>query len=134
MADFAIADITVTDVRKKLIDFTEPFFESEVVIVLHKNYANNISSFSDLAQQTDIKYGLLKGGSTYRSFEESVDPTIAQLFRTMSENSDVFMSSYSAGFERVKDNSTGFAFFAEGMTAEYIVGNNCELTIIGRSR
>ena len=72
----------------------------------------------------------LKAGSTFDSFKFSADPTIAQMFRTMSENSDVFMSSYSEGFERVKNNSTGFCFFAEGVSAEYIVGNNCELTII----
>jgi ionotropic glutamate receptor len=33
-----------------------------------------IESADDLAQQTVIKYGVVKGGSTYRFFEGSSDP------------------------------------------------------------
>ena len=93
---------------------------------MNKNYANNISSFSDLAQQTDIKYGFLNESSTHNLFRESTDPTIAQLYRTMSESSDAFLPTLREGIRRAKETSTGFAFFTEGMVAEYIVGQNCE--------
>ena len=130
MADFAIADITVSDVRKKFVDFTEPLFESGVVLIIHKNNANNISSFRDLAQQTDIKYGLVEGSSTNNLFQESADPTIAQMYRKISESSDAFLFNNREGIARVKDNTTRFGFFTEGLTAEYFVGEDCELTFI----
>ena len=128
MADFAIADLTVTDERKQFVDFTEPFFQTGIAILIHKDNAINITSFRALAAHTDIKYGVLRNSATYNLFGQSNHSTISQIFTTMMENPEVFVESLKEGMDRV--NSTRFALIVEQSIAEYIAGKNCQLTYV----
>lgn len=48
-ADFAIAGMTITEERKKNVDFSAPYFQIENVLVVKQG--SNITGFSDLANQ-----------------------------------------------------------------------------------
>ena len=96
--------------------------------MIHKNNAKNIHSFADLAQQTDIEYGAILMGSTYREFSLSTDPTLAALYRNMTNNPANLVQNRTEGVERV--NNTNYAFFVERIFAEYVTGLHCDLTYI----
>ncbi|KAI4485875.1 hypothetical protein M0804_006364 [Polistes exclamans] len=83
-----------------------------------------IESAEDLAKQTKIKYGALKGGSTaafFRrmwSFMDSAKPT-------------VFTSSNVEGVDRVIKGKGSYAFLMESTSIEYVIERNCDLTQVG---
>ena len=127
MADFAIADITIKEERKQFVDFTVPFIEGSIAIIVRKDNAENITSVADLADRTDISVGCLRGGSIYYNLSRSEEPAIARLFeRMVHENSSV--NSYREGAERAK--SSKFAFLGESPVAQYFTSFDCELTSI----
>ena len=124
MADFGIADLTVTDQRKGYVDFTEPIIETGIAILISRTNAQNISSFADLAQQSTIKYGIIRGGATQKLFALSSDPTMKAMFKVMAETPDSFVTSTWIAVDRV--NSSSFAFIGEKSTFQYIAGHDCE--------
>jgi ionotropic glutamate receptor len=129
MADFGIADLTVTDQRKGYVDFTEPIIETGIAILMSRTIAPNISSFDDLAKQSNIKYGVIRGGTTRQLFAHSSHPVLKAMFRVMRETPDSFVTSTRAAVDRV--NSSSFAFIGEKSTLQYITGHDCErLTIV----
>ena len=93
---------------------------------MHKNNANNITSFRDLLQQTDLKYGCIYNGITFSQLEESADQTIVQIFRAMWRTPHLFVTNLRQGIERV--NSTPFAFIVERSYAQNFSGKDCNLT------
>ncbi len=117
----------MTDLRKQFVDFTEPFFETRVTILIHKNNVNNITSFSDLLNQNDLQYGMIRG-FIYHEFGQSSDPTISAIFRRISENPRLFVRNIREGIERV--NATHFAFIVEKPYAQYITGEDCQFSLI----
>jgi len=127
-ADFAVADLTVTDERKEFIDFTEPFMDSNLVILINTENAKNISSFQDLADQTDIEYGVIRWGMTYRLFSQSSDPVIRKMYLKMASNPENLLKNSKVGIDRVIGSR--FAFIMESPTAEYLCGRYCDLTYI----
>ncbi|CAF1301921.1 unnamed protein product [Rotaria sp. Silwood1] len=90
---------------------------------------NSIESAEDLIKQTNIKYGLLRGGSTEQFFRESNIPTYQAIWRYISSNPDLIAQSNQEGVDRVKGES--YAFFMESTSIEYIVQRACNLTQIG---
>ena len=96
--------------------------------MIHKNNAKIIHSFADLAQQTDIEYGAVLMGSTYRELSLSTDPTLTSLYNHIKINPANLVSSLIEGIERV--NSTKYAIIVEKTFAEYMTGLHCDLTYI----
>jgi hypothetical protein len=122
-----VADITVSDARKKFVDFTEPFMENSIAILINKKNAKNIHSFKDLAD-SDIKYGTYKMGSTYTLFWQSNDPTIRRMYTHMTRHPDDMVNNAKDGVDKV--NGTRFAFLVESSFAEFLSGMYCDLTFI----
>ena len=118
----------MNDIRKKYVDFTEPFIETGIAILIRKDNAGNIRSFKDLADQSDIKYGTYRMSATANSFAQSTDPVIRKMHLEMSRNPDVFVSNAKEGVDRV--NTTRYAFLVESTFAEYLSKMYCELTYI----
>ena len=127
-ADFAIADLTVTDFRKEYVLFTDPFMTTGLAILIHKNHSQGINSFANLADQTVVKYGVLSTGSTHLMFNQSTDPLISRMYQQMTQTPDVFVDSLKEGIRRVK--STPFAMIVEQSSAEFITGRDCDLVFI----
>ncbi|XP_030025525.2 glutamate receptor ionotropic, kainate 2 isoform X3 [Manduca sexta] len=91
-----------------------------------------IESAEDLAKQTKIKYGALKGGSTAAFFRDSNFSTYQRMWSFMeSARPSVFASSNKEGEERVVRGKGSYAYLMESTTIEYVVERNCDLTQVG---
>ncbi|KAF5280601.1 hypothetical protein FQA39_LY05249 [Lamprigera yunnana] len=91
-----------------------------------------IESAEDLAKQTKIKYGALKGGSTASFFRDSNFTTYERMWSFMeSTRPSVFTSSNTEGVERVLKGKGNYAYLMESTTIEYVIERKCDLTRIG---
>ncbi|XP_063622160.1 glutamate receptor ionotropic, kainate 2 isoform X3 [Cydia splendana] len=91
-----------------------------------------IESAEDLAKQTKIKYGALKGGSTAAFFRDSNFSTYQRMWSFMeSARPSVFATTNKEGEERVMRGKGGYAYLMESTTIEYVVERNCDLTQVG---
>ncbi|XP_073955426.1 kainate-type ionotropic glutamate receptor subunit 1D isoform X1 [Choristoneura fumiferana] len=91
-----------------------------------------IESAEDLAKQTKIKYGALKGGSTAAFFRDSNFSTYQRMWSFMeSARPSVFSSSNKEGEERVMRGKGAYAYLMESTTIEYVIERNCDLTQVG---
>ncbi|XP_063534432.1 glutamate receptor ionotropic, kainate 2 isoform X2 [Cydia strobilella] len=91
-----------------------------------------IESAEDLAKQTKIKYGALKGGSTAAFFRDSNFSTYQRMWSFMeSARPSVFAITNKEGEERVMRGKGAYAYLMESTTIEYVVERNCDLTQVG---
>ncbi|XP_071450570.1 glutamate receptor ionotropic, kainate 2 isoform X3 [Hetaerina americana] len=91
-----------------------------------------IESAEDLAKQTKIKYGALRGGSTAAFFRDSNFSTYQRMWSFMeSARPSVFASSNIEGVDRVVKGKGSYAFLMESTSIEYVIERNCELTQVG---
>ncbi|XP_061919895.1 glutamate receptor ionotropic, kainate 5 isoform X2 [Entelurus aequoreus] len=89
-----------------------------------------IESPDDLADQTNIEYGTIHGGSTMRFFMNSRYQTYQRMWNYMySKQPSVFVKSTEEGIARVVNSK--YAFLMESTMNEYHRGLNCNLTQIG---
>ena len=58
----ALAPITVTNVRKDAVQFTDPFMTVHLTALVPKD--SDIHNVEQLANQTEISYGIINGGAT----------------------------------------------------------------------
>jgi glutamate receptor, ionotropic, invertebrate len=92
----------------------------------------SIESADDLAKQSKIKYGAVKGGSTMKFFQDSNFSTYQRMWAAMeSTRPSVFTTSNDEGRERVAKGKRLYAFLMESTSLEYITERNCDLTQIG---
>lgn len=91
-----------------------------------------IDSAEDLAKQSKIKYGAVKGGSTMKFFQDSNFSIYQRMWANMeSARPSVFTSSNDEGRERVAKGKRLYAYLMESTSLEYITERNCDLTQIG---
>ncbi|EDS27908.1 glutamate receptor [Culex quinquefasciatus] len=91
-----------------------------------------IESAEDLAKQTKIKYGALRGGSTAAFFRDSNFSTYQRMWSFMeASRPSVFTASNIEGVERVVKGKGSYAFLMESTSIEYVIERNCELTQVG---
>jgi len=89
-----------------------------------------IESVEDMAEQSDIAYGTLEGGSTQTFFRDSRIETYQKMWRYMeNKKPSVFVSDYEEGIKRVIESD--FAFLMESTMLDFVVQRNCNLTQIG---
>ncbi|CAF93734.1 unnamed protein product, partial [Tetraodon nigroviridis] len=89
-----------------------------------------IESPDDLADQTNIEYGTIHGGSTMTFFMNSRYQTYQRMWNYMkSKQPGVFVKSTEEGIARVVNSK--YAFLMESTMNEYHRGLNCNLTQIG---
>ncbi|XP_033979794.1 LOW QUALITY PROTEIN: glutamate receptor ionotropic, kainate 5 [Trematomus bernacchii] len=89
-----------------------------------------IESPDDLADQTNIEYGTIHGGSTMTFFMNSRYQTYQRMWNYMNSQSPVvFVKSTEEGIARVVNSK--YAFLMESTMNEYHQGLNCNLTRIG---
>ncbi|XP_054160574.1 glutamate receptor ionotropic, kainate 4-like [Oppia nitens] len=127
-AEFAIADLTIGEIRQRYIDYSEPFLDLDLSILINKKNIGNITSFEDLANQTRIRYGTIREGETYRSMSMSSDPTIIRINNYIYSNAFNLVNSREEGVQNTLN--TEYAFIQESVANEYAADQNCELTII----
>uniref|UniRef100_A0A8K9XI51 Glutamate receptor n=1 Tax=Oncorhynchus mykiss TaxID=8022 RepID=A0A8K9XI51_ONCMY len=89
-----------------------------------------IESPDDLADQTNIEYGTIHGGSTMTFFMNSRYQTYQRMWNYMhSKQPSVFVKSTEEGIARVVNSK--YAFLLESTMNEYYRKLNCNLTQIG---
>ncbi|KAL0110183.1 hypothetical protein PUN28_013673 [Cardiocondyla obscurior] len=89
-----------------------------------------IENVADLAEQTDISYGTLEGGSTKTFFRDSKIGIYQKMWRFMeSKSPSVFVQTYEEGVKRVLEGD--YAFLMESTMLDYAVQRDCNLTQIG---
>ncbi|KAG8433835.1 hypothetical protein GDO86_012270, partial [Hymenochirus boettgeri] len=89
-----------------------------------------IESADDLADQTNIEYGTIHGGSTMTFFQNSRYQTYQRMWNYMnSKLPSVFVKSTEEGIARVLNSR--YAFLMESTMNEYHRRLNCNLTQIG---
>ena len=80
-----------------------------------------IETVEDLANQTEIKYGVVGGGSTENFFKKSTLTTFQKMWKFMqAHQSEVFVSNNSKGFEKVRQSKGKYAFLLESTLNEYV--------------
>ncbi|KAG5684283.1 hypothetical protein PVAND_013519 [Polypedilum vanderplanki] len=91
-----------------------------------------INSAEDLAKQSKIKYGAVKGGSTMKFFQESNFSTYQRMWAAMeSARPSVFTNNNDEGRDRVLRGKRQYAYLMESTMLEYFTERYCELTQIG---
>nr|CAD7433466.1 unnamed protein product [Timema monikensis] len=92
---------------------------------------STIKSAEDLAEQTKIKFGPMRGGSTSSFFSNSNHTLYQRMWAMMQQaKPDVFAESNIEGVERVQKAKGRYAFFMESVSIEYEIERRCELTQI----
>ncbi|CAG9787776.1 unnamed protein product [Diatraea saccharalis] len=93
---------------------------------------DSIKNAEDLAMQTKIKYGTVKGGSTYSFFKRSNASIYQRMWGAMeSAKPSVFVANNDEGVERVLKSKRAYAFFMESTAIEYQLERHCDLMQVG---
>ncbi|CAF1540460.1 unnamed protein product, partial [Didymodactylos carnosus] len=80
-----------------------------------------IDSVEGLAQQVDIRYGVVTGGSTMAFFNKSTLTTFKKMWNFMQQHKDdVFVASNREGIEKVRKSKGKYAFLLESTVNEYV--------------
>ncbi|CAF2402152.1 unnamed protein product [Rotaria sp. Silwood2] len=78
-----------------------------------KRMVTPIESVEDLARQTDIKYGVVRGGSTQSFFEKSDVKLFQRMWTYMQQSDDVLFASNEEGISKVRKFPGKYAFLLE---------------------
>lgn len=89
-----------------------------------------IEDVEDLAEQNEIVYGTLAGGSTMSFFRDSKIEIYQKMWRYMENmKEESLVSTYEEGIQKVLKG--GYAFLMESTMLDYFIQRNCNLTQIG---
>ncbi|XP_023932260.1 glutamate receptor 2 [Lingula anatina] len=78
-----------------------------------------IRSAEDLAQQTEIEYGCMEGGSTAKFFKNSQFKTYQNMWAFMTSRPGVFVKSTDEGLKKLRESKGKYAFLLESTTNDY---------------
>ena len=85
-----------------------------------------MTTFKDLADQSEVAYGVKKYGANLPLFHDG--PVVTKMFNYMDANPSTFVKGEKEAVNRVKTSK--YAFITEAPFNEYIVNRDCELTVI----
>jgi len=132
-ADMSLADMTITSMREKAVDFTIPYMQTGIQILYQPSMLKMMNAFSsveDLVNQTSIKFGCVRGGATEKFFKTSNKAVYQKVWETMSEM-DEMTDSNQEGIEKVLENPGKYAYLLEAQSAQHAVNQHCGLKIVG---
>jgi len=92
-----------------------------------------IESAEDLANQNEIWYGAVNGGSTAGFFAKSENDVYKRLSMFMSgiHQSEVMLGGNMEGVEKVEESDGKYAFFMESASIQYLTERRCKLSQVG---
>jgi len=134
--DMAMADITITSYRETAVDFTVPFMHVGIGVLYKKQgwsskFIAPISSVEDLIQQSKIKFGCVRGGSTNSFLKNSKVESYRRIWEAMEADDTVYTATNLEGVEKVRESDGGYAFFLESASLKYHMSKDCQLTQVG---
>ncbi|KAG5896546.1 hypothetical protein JTB14_030749 [Gonioctena quinquepunctata] len=111
---------------------TSMYIANLSIFITQANVDTSINSVEDLAKQSKVKYGVLKGGSTESFFQNSNFSTYQRIWSSMEQDKSLFVKSNSEGVQRVSLTKNGrYAFFLESSQLEYELKRRCDLKQVG---
>lgn len=123
--DFAAAPITITDLRKSVVDFTVIFQDVSLTALIKAG--SNLHNLEDLLQ-SNFTYGTIRSGSTSDALMGSRDMQINLLWSRIVSQSGMVETS-EQGRQRAKEGN--YAFILEKPIADYYVAADCDLQTVG---
>ncbi len=91
-----------------------------------------LTSISDLAEQTAIKYGTVKHSSVSAFFASSQLPLYQTMWNEMTSSDGIFMTRNSLeGFQRALDSKGDYAFVWDSLEIRQSTARNCQLMQLG---
>jgi len=130
-ADIALADMTVTEKREEVVDFTHPFLYIGLGVIGYRGSAPR--SLQQLAEDHSVKIGAFCCGSTAAAFANSTDPLYQKIWARMQEDPENMMTnSNEDGVDKVLANRGGYVYIMESVSVDYEVARNCRLTEVGK--
>merc|ERR1719220_2006214 len=92
-----------------------------------------IESVADLANQNEIVYGAVNGGSTAGFFAKSNEDVYKRInaFMTGIKRAEAMMDSNMEGVEKVEEADGKYAFFMESASIQYLIERRCKLAQVG---
>lgn len=136
-ADFAIADLTITDQRKQAVDFTEPFMTSHLAALVRSKDAQGYCTLGDLVRASfalpadspqRFAFSTITNGAINSALRHTRNPVGMQISRWIEEHPTYQVRSYSEGHERAEAGL--FALLMYSSTAEFVAGSRCNLTVL----
>lgn len=128
VVDMALADITITARREAAVDFTHPFKQLGLSVLI-KEGSIAVNSLEEIANNPAIQVGAVRGGSTMSYLRHSKIPMHENLWHKMDAD-NTLTNSNQEGVNRVLAG-TNFAFILESPSMEYMKSRNCELRQVG---
>ena len=123
--DFAAAPVTVSEIRKSVVDFTIAFQDVSLTALVRSG--SQLHNLDDLLA-SNLTYGTIRSGSTANALMGSRDPAINTLWsRIVSHNGMV--DAAQQGREKAKKGD--YAFIMETPIADYFVSQDCSLETAG---
>ena len=115
-------------------------------LIIVSSYTANLAAFltvetlispfdnaEEMAQQSEVVYGAVKGGSTQNFFRESKIAAYQKMWAFMKDK-DVFTTSNAEGIARVRKSKGRYAYLMESVSMQYIISNDnadCQLRQVG---
>jgi len=126
-AALVAAPITYSDQRAQVINFTEHLMTFDTVVLMKKTASvKRINSPVELAERSDIKYGLVKDGFTDNFFNKSDKQFYRDMYAKMDKSQ--LPSTSGDGVRKVRDSDGKYGFMIDSSTAEYWVNKQpCDL-------
>ncbi|WP_144820317.1 transporter substrate-binding domain-containing protein [Marinobacter piscensis] len=104
--DIAIAGITITDEREKIVDFSDPYYDSGLRILVRNNN-NEVTEMSDLE---GLKVGTKIGSTSYDYLKKNLDENDG--VTPYPGSSDMYMALMSRAVDAVFYDSPNVGYFA----------------------
>jgi glutamine transport system substrate-binding protein len=104
--DIAIAGITITDKRSKIVDFSDPYYDSGLRILV-RNSENDVQKFDDL---DGMKVGTKIGSTSYDYLTKNLDDNDG--VTPYPGSSDMYMALMSGAVDAVFYDSPNVGYFA----------------------
>ena len=98
------APLTISEMRKNVVDFTEPFEKfGTTLLMLEPEDGSELSikSIYDLTKQSEIQYGMVKDGNTQSFFKSSVNETYKKIWATANKNQQNLVNNVKTGIDKV---------------------------------
>jgi len=136
-ADFALADITVTDWRKAHVDFTEPFIEDELAVLIRKSDAGDMKNIEDLVRHNEgkkkevlIGFLVRENSRTDEILRNTKEPMGKKIFDWIEANKETSrVKTYEDGKKEVKNNGKR-ALLMDKTAAKFIAGKDCDMVVL----
>ncbi|UXI20900.1 DNA damage-regulated autophagy modulator protein 2-like [Sarcoptes scabiei] len=126
-ADFAIADMTVTEQRARFVSFTEPFLRFSFSALVRRSLAKNLDTIDDLAIKSNLSIGTFMNGRTLLSMQivRNDIRNVRWLYNKILQNDSNFVTEISKAIHKIKTEP--YAFLQEEPKNLYHSSQDCSL-------